>query len=110
MLIFSLEFPTSGLGFPQLSQGSLSQHPTRRVGIWALHIFVEARAWRWISTTRTDLCLRHTPKPRVPRIHWLRACVSMPFFFLPDYMVTYYVGYNPTPNQARHRSPFGFCS
>ena len=37
ILMFSLEFPTSGLGFPQHPRGPLSQHPTKRVGIWAWH-------------------------------------------------------------------------
>ena len=44
MLIFSLEFPTSEMGFPQHPRGSLSQHPTQWVGIWAWRILVEARA------------------------------------------------------------------
>ena len=80
MLIFSLKFPTSGLGFPQHPRGSLSRHPTKRVGIWVWHILVEARAWIWISTTRTDLSLRDTPKPAVPRVHSLRACVCVALF------------------------------
>ena len=39
VLIFSLEFPTSGLGFPQHPKGPLSQHPTKPVGIQAWHIY-----------------------------------------------------------------------
>ena len=76
MLIFSLEFPTSGLGFPQHPGGPLSQRPTKRVGIWAWHVFVEARAWTWVSTTHTDLPLRDTPKPGVPRVR-LITCVCV---------------------------------
>ena len=74
MLIFSLEFPASGLGFPQHPAGSPSQRPTKRVGILAWHVFVEARAWTWVSTTHTDLSDRDTPKPGVPRVR-LMACV-----------------------------------
>ena len=44
MLIFSLEFPTSGLGFPQHPRGPLSQGPTKQVVIWGWHFFLEARA------------------------------------------------------------------
>ena len=55
MFIFSLEFPGSGLGFPQHLRGPLSQHSTQRVGIWAWHIFVEADVWTWISATHADL-------------------------------------------------------
>ena len=68
MLIFSLEFPTSGLGFQQHPRGPLSEPPTKRVGIWAWYVFVEARAWTLVSTTHTDLSLRDTPKPGVPRV------------------------------------------
>ena len=76
MLIFSLEFTTSGLGFPQHPRGPLPQRPTKRVGIWAWHVFVEARAWTCVSTTHTDLPLRDTPKPDVPRV-CLVACVCV---------------------------------
>ena len=76
MLIFSLEFPASGLGFPQHPRRPLSQCPTKRVRIWAWHVFVEARAWAWVSTTHTDLPLRNTPKPGVPGVRLLaRVCV-----------------------------------
>ena len=76
MLIFSLEFPMRGLGIPQHARGPLTQGPTKRVGIWAWHVFVEARAWIWVSTTHTDLSLRDTPKPGVPRVR-LIACVCV---------------------------------
>ena len=76
MLIFSLEFPASALGFPQHQSGPLSQRPTKRVGIWAWHVFVVARAWTWVSTTHTDLTLRDTAKPGVPRVR-LIACVCV---------------------------------
>ena len=42
--------------------------------------FLEARAWTLISTTHTDLSIRDTPKPVVPPVNWLRACVCMPLF------------------------------
>ena len=69
MFIFSLEFPTSGLGLPQHLRGPLSQHPITMVGIWAWHIFVEACAWTWVSTTHMDLSLRDTPTPGVACVH-----------------------------------------
>ena len=65
MLIFSLDPPTTGPGFPQHLRVSVS----KRLRIWALHILVEARAWGWISATQTDLSLGDTPKPGVPRVH-----------------------------------------
>ena len=68
-LSFSLEFPTSGLAFPQHPSGPLSQQPTKRVVLSAWHVLVEAHAWTWILTTHTELCLRDTPKPGVPRVH-----------------------------------------
>ena len=75
MLIFSLEFFTSGLGFPQHPRGPLSQRPTKRVGIRAWHVFVEARAWTWGATTHTDISLRDTPQPGVPCVRSI-ACVG----------------------------------
>ena len=45
-------------------------------GIWALHVFVEARAWAWVSTAHTELPLRDTPHPGVPRVR-LIACVCV---------------------------------
>ena len=60
MLIFSLEFPASGLGFPQHPRGPPSRRPTKRVGIWAWHVFVEARPWTWFPQhTRTSLSVTH---------------------------------------------------
>ena len=76
MLIFSLEFPRSGLGFPQHPRGPLSQRPTKRIGIWAWHVFVEALACTWVSTTQTDFSLCDTPKPGVPRV-CLITCVCL---------------------------------
>ena len=76
MLIFSLEFPAGGSGFPQHPRCLLSQRPTKGVGIWAWHVFVEARAWTWVSRTHKDLPLRDTPKPGVPRV-CLIACVCV---------------------------------
>ena len=73
MLIFSLEFPTVDLDFHSNQKGPLSQRRTKRVGIWAWHYFVEARAWTWVSTTHTDLSLRDTPKPGVSCVR-LIAC------------------------------------
>ena len=75
-MIFYLEFSRRGLGFPQHPRGPLSQRPTKQVGIWAWHIFVEARAWTWVSTTDTDLPRRDTPKSGVPRDR-LIACVCV---------------------------------
>ena len=75
-LIFSLEFPTSGLGFLQHPRGPLSQRQTKWVAIWAWHVYVEARAWTWVSTTHTDIPLRDTPKMGVPRVCLVaRLCV-----------------------------------
>ena len=90
MLIFSLEFPTSGLGFPQHPKGLLSRRPTKRVEIWAWHFFVQARVWTWVSTKHTDLCLRDTPKPRVRFLG--RVCVHA-LILITGVLVAYYVGY-----------------
>ena len=73
MWIFCLEFP-------QHPRGPLSQHTTKRVGIWVWPNLMETSAWTWVSTTHTDLSLRDTRKPGVPRVHWLRACVCMGLF------------------------------
>ena len=101
MLIFSLEFPASGLGFPQHPRGPLSQHPTKRVGIWAWHVFVEARAWTCVSTTHTDLPLRDTPKLGVPRVHWI-ACVCVHALTLITGVYGYLLcGLSPAPQSSK---------
>ena len=71
-------------------------------------LFIETRAWTWISTTHTSLSIRDTPKPGVPVANGsVRVC--MPLIWLRGYMVAYYVGYHPPPEQARPRlaSTFG---
>ena len=101
MWTFSLEFPASGLGFPQHPRGPLSRSPTKRVGIWAWHVFVEARAWTWVSTTHRDLPLCDTPKPGVPRVR-LIACVCVHALIL---ITRVYVcllrGLSPTPRSSK---------
>ena len=117
-LIFSLEFPTSGLGFPQHPRGPLSQRPTKRVGIWAWHVFVEVRAWTWVSKTQTELSLRDTPKPgasgvcfQCPVSVCSRACVCMRLFQLREYWLPItWVTTRPAIKQDLGFPTFGFCN
>ena len=101
MLIVTQEFPASGLGFPQHPRGPLSQRPTKRVGIWAWHVFVEARAWTCVSTTHTNLPLRDTPKPGVPRVR-LIACVCVHVLTLITGVYGYLLrGLSPAPRSSK---------
>ena len=101
MLIFSLEFPASGLGFTQHPRGPLSQRPTKRVGIWAWHVFVEAHAWTWVSTTHMDLPLFDTSKPGVPRVR-LMACVCVHALILITEVYGYLLhGLSPAPQSSK---------
>ena len=63
---------------------------------------IETRAWTWIYTTHTSLSFRDTPKPGVP-VATGSVCVRMPLIKLRGYMVAYYVGYHPPPEQASPR-------
>ena len=74
MLMFSIEFPTSGLGFPQHPRGPLSQHPTK---LGVAFFLIETCAWTWISTTHTSLSVRDAPKPGVPVANG-SVCVCVP--------------------------------
>ena len=77
ILMFSLEFPTSGLGFPQHPRGPLSQHPTKRVRIWAWHF----SSWRPVRGLgfpgHTRVSLSETHQNRVcpwPMVACVCAC------------------------------------
>ena len=101
MLIFSLEFPASALGFPQHLRGPLCKHPSKRIGIWAWHVFVEARAWTSVSTTHTDLPLRDTPKPGVTRVR-LIVCVCVHALILITGVYGYLLrGLSPAPRSSK---------
>ena len=65
--------------------------------------------WTWICTTHADISLRDTPRPGVPLLHWLRACVCMSSFRLRKYMVTYCAGYHRPPDQASPRLSCECC-
>ena len=80
MWIFRLESPRVDSGFHNTQGVLYPKTQPNRFQMWVWHILVEARTWTWISTTHTDLSLHDTPKPGVPRVHWLHACVCMPLY------------------------------
>ena len=80
MLIFSLEFPASGLGFPHHLRGPLSQRPTKRVRIWAWHfLWRPVRGLGFPQHTRTPLSVTHQNRV-CPVSVGSRACGCIAYF------------------------------
>ena len=80
MLMFSLEFPRSGLGLPQHPRGPLSQQPTKRMGIWAWHIFFRGRCvYLGFYNTHRPLSPGHTKTGCAPCPVCLRVCACADF-------------------------------